>query len=82
MRANLNPYSALKRTILACMVLVPFIPFVVVLGIGTSYFRASIESSAIEGAFSKKEVRCHVFKITSSISTKGIDSQRNRQPFA
>jgi two-component system NtrC family sensor kinase len=49
MRSNLNPYSALKRTILACMVLVPFIPFIVVLGIGYSYFRASIENSAIEG---------------------------------
>jgi hypothetical protein len=27
-----NPYGALKKTILTCMILVPFIPFILVLG--------------------------------------------------
>ena len=42
-----NPYSALKKTILTSMILVPFIPFVLALGIGYYNFAASLESNTI-----------------------------------
>ncbi len=42
-----NPYAGLKRVILASMILVPLVPFVLVLGIGNYYFTASLENSTI-----------------------------------
>mgnify|MGYP001817068028 CR=1 FL=1 len=44
-----NPYAVLKRVILASMVLVPLVPFVLVLGIGYVYFTGSLENNAIAG---------------------------------
>jgi two-component system NtrC family sensor kinase len=42
-----NPYAVLKRVILASMILVPLVPFVLVLGIGYVYFTGSLENNAI-----------------------------------
>jgi len=42
-----NPYAGLKKVILASMILVPLIPFALVLGIGNYYFTTSLESSTI-----------------------------------
>lgn len=42
-----NPYGAMKRLILACMILVPVIPFIFILGIGYYYFTTSLESNTI-----------------------------------
>ncbi len=41
-----NRYATLRRLILAIMILVPFVPFVLVLGIGYYYFTTSLESTA------------------------------------
>jgi len=42
-----NPYGAMRRLILACMILVPVIPFIFILGIGYYYFTTSLETSTI-----------------------------------
>ena len=42
-------YIAMKRTILACMILVPVIAFILILGIGYYHFTTSLESSSISG---------------------------------
>jgi two-component system NtrC family sensor kinase len=42
-----NPYAGLKRVILASMILVPLVPFVLVLSIGYYYFTGSLENSTI-----------------------------------
>jgi len=42
-----NPYAGLKKVILACMILVPLIPIVLVLGIGYYYFTDSLEKNTI-----------------------------------
>lgn len=47
MSGKQNPYIALKRTILTCMILVPFIPFITAMGIGYYNFASSIENSTI-----------------------------------
>lgn len=71
MGTNLTSYSALKQIILACMVLVPFIPFAAVLGIGYSYFRTSIETSAIEAM--KRTVDDHRQMIDAFLSERLAD---------
>ena len=45
--ANQNPYAKLKKIILASMILVPFVPFILILAIGYSYFKTSLETSTI-----------------------------------
>jgi two-component system, NtrC family, sensor kinase len=42
-----NHYTTMKRMILIAMILVPFIPFILVLGIGYYYFTSSTEANAI-----------------------------------
>jgi two-component system NtrC family sensor kinase len=42
-----NPYAGLKKVILACMILVPLVPFLLVLGIGYYYFTDSLENNTI-----------------------------------
>jgi two-component system NtrC family sensor kinase len=42
-----KPYATMRRIILACMILVPVIPFIFVLGIGHYYFTTSLETSTI-----------------------------------
>jgi len=45
--AKPNHYAKLKKTILASMILVPFVPFILILGIGYYYFTTSLETSTI-----------------------------------
>jgi two-component system NtrC family sensor kinase len=42
-------YERLRRLILAIMIVVPFIPFILVLGIGYYYFTTSLETNTIAG---------------------------------
>jgi two-component system NtrC family sensor kinase len=42
-------YAKLRSLILAIMILVPFVPFILVLGIGYYYFTTSLESNAVAG---------------------------------
>ena len=42
-----NRYARLRKLVLATMILVPAIPFYVVMGIGYYYFTTSIENSAM-----------------------------------
>ena len=42
-----NSYAGLKKVILAAMILVPLIPFILVLGIGYYYFTTSLENNAV-----------------------------------
>jgi two-component system NtrC family sensor kinase len=45
--AKQNPYAKLKKIILASMILVPFVPFILILGIGYYSFKTSLETSTI-----------------------------------
>jgi len=45
--AKPNHYAKLKNTILASMILVPFVPFILILGIGYYYFTTSLETNTI-----------------------------------
>lgn len=42
-----NGYRSLRRILLACMILVPVIPFVLILGIGYSHFTSAEETNAV-----------------------------------
>ena len=42
-----NPYGALKKTVLTGMIVVPFVPFVLALGIGYYYFAAALENTTV-----------------------------------
>lgn len=42
-----KPYANIKRTLLGIMILVPVIPFILVLGIGYYYFTTSLETNTI-----------------------------------
>ena len=44
-----NPYAGLKKVILASMILVPLVPFVLVLSVGYYYFTYSLENNTIAG---------------------------------
>ena len=44
-----NHYGKVRKLILACMILVPVIPFVLILGIGYYYFKTSLETGTISG---------------------------------
>lgn len=43
-----TPYAAMKRLILACMIVCPVIPFIIVLIIGHFYFNTSLESTTTQ----------------------------------
>jgi two-component system NtrC family sensor kinase len=66
-----NPYGALKKTILTCMILVPFIPFVLTLGIGYYNFAASLETNTI--ASMKRIVEDHRQMIESFLMERQAD---------
>jgi two-component system NtrC family sensor kinase len=66
-----NPYGALKKTILTCMILVPFIPFILSLGIGYYNFAASLETNAV--ASMKRIVRDHRQMIESFLMERKAD---------
>jgi hypothetical protein len=42
-----NPYDGLRKFILAAMIIVPFVPFITVCGIGYYHFTSSLENSTI-----------------------------------
>ena len=66
-----NRYVTLKRLILAIMILVPFVPFILVLGIGYYYFTTSLESTAI--ASMKRIVGDHRQMIDSFLRERKAD---------
>ena len=66
-----NRYATLRRLILAIMILVPFIPFILVLGIGYYYFTTSLESTTI--ASMKRIVGDHRQMIESFLRERKAD---------
>jgi two-component system NtrC family sensor kinase len=66
-----NPYGALKKTILTSMILVPFIPFILSLGIGYYNFAASLEENTI--ASMQRIVRDHRQMIESFLMERKAD---------
>jgi two-component system NtrC family sensor kinase len=66
-----NPYGALKKTILTCMILVPFIPFILVLGIGYYNFTTSLEGATISTM--KRIVEDHRQMIESFLNERSGD---------
>jgi two-component system NtrC family sensor kinase len=66
-----NPYGALKKTILTCMILVPFIPFTLSLGIGYYNFAASLENNTI--ASMQRIVQDHRQMIESFLMERKAD---------
>jgi len=44
-----DPYANIKRTLLGIMILVPVVPFILVLSIGYYYFTTSLETNTIAG---------------------------------
>jgi len=68
---NNNPYAALKRLIFVSMILVPFIPFIMALGIGYYNFAASLEENTI--ASMHRIVRDHRQMIESFLMERKAD---------
>jgi two-component system NtrC family sensor kinase len=66
-----NPYGAIKKTIFTCMILVPFIPFILALGIGYYNFAASIEENTISSLH--RIVRDHRQMIESFLMERKAD---------
>ncbi|MGB9436971.1 MAG: two-component sensor histidine kinase, partial [Desulfobacterales bacterium] len=66
-----NPYAGLKKVILAGMILVPLIPFVMVLGIGYYYFTTSLENNTI--ASMRRIVQDHRQMIESFLMERKAD---------
>jgi two-component system NtrC family sensor kinase len=66
-----NPYAGLKKVILAGMILVPLIPFVLVLGIGYYYFTTSLENNTI--ASMRRIVQDHRQMIESFLMERKAD---------
>ena len=66
-----NAYAALKKVIFVSMILVPFIPFILALGIGYYYFAASLETNTIESM--KRIVKDHRQMIESFLMERKAD---------
>jgi two-component system NtrC family sensor kinase len=66
-----NPYAALKKVIFVSMILVPFIPFILALGIGYYNFAASLETNTI--ASMKRIVKDHRQIIESFLMERKAD---------
>jgi two-component system NtrC family sensor kinase len=66
-------YERLRRLILAIMILVPFIPFILVLGIGYTYFTTSLETNTIGSM--KRIVEDHRQMIESFLGERQADLQ-------
>jgi two-component system NtrC family sensor kinase len=64
-------YTTMKKTILACMILVPVIPFILVLGVGYYYFTTSLESSTISSL--KRIIEDHRQMIDSFLHERKTD---------
>jgi two-component system NtrC family sensor kinase len=68
-----NSYAALKKVILVSMILVPFIPFILALGIGYYNFAASLENNTV--ASMQRIVRDHRQMIESFLNERIGDLQ-------
>jgi len=66
-----NPYAGLKKVILVSMILVPLVPFALVLGIGNYYFTVSLENSTI--ASIQRIVQDHRQMIESFLMERKVD---------
>ena len=66
-----NRYETLKRLILGIMIIVPFIPFILVLGIGYYYFTTALETNSI--ASMKRIVEDHGQMIDSFLRERRAD---------
>jgi len=71
MKQTLHRYEALKRVILTFMILLPFIPFILVLGIGYYYFTTALETNTI--ASMKRIVEDHQQIIESFLKERKAD---------
>lgn len=68
-----NRYATLKRLILACMIIVPVVPFILMLCIGYYYFKTSIESSTV--ASMRRIVEDHRQMIDTFLAERRADLQ-------
>jgi len=66
-------YQRLRKLILGIMILVPFIPFILILGIGYYYFTTSLETNTI--ASMKRIVEDHRTMIESFLRERQADLQ-------
>jgi two-component system NtrC family sensor kinase len=66
-----NSYAALKKVIFVSMILVPFIPFILALGIGYYNFAASLETNTIDSM--KRIVKDHRQMIESFLMERKAD---------
>lgn len=66
-----NHYASLKKIILACMIVVPLIPFGMVIAIGYTYFISSLENSTI--ASMNRIVEDHRHMIESFLDERKAD---------
>ena len=57
-----NHYTSMRKIILICMILVPFIPFIVALGTGYQYFTDSLEDSTVSGMKRIVGDHCHMIE--------------------
>ncbi len=64
-------YGSIRKTILTCMILVPFIPFVLIVAIGFYHFKASIETGTISEM--KRIARDHRQMIESFLNERRSD---------
>ncbi len=64
-------YGRLKQMILACMILVPLIPFILVINIGYYYFTSTLENNAI--ASTRRIVEDHRHMIDSFLQERKSD---------
>ena len=76
-----DPYVNMKRTLLGIMILVPVIPFILVLIIGHYYFTSSLETNTISSM--KRIVEDHRQMIESFLSERRADLEfiLNSYPF-
>ena len=68
-----NPYTAMKRLLLTSMILVPVIPFILIMFIGYYYFTTSIETATITRM--KRIVEDHRQMIDSFLSERISDME-------
>ena len=68
---NRNHYSSMKKQILMSMILVPVIPLLLILGIGYSYFKTSIETNTISSM--KRIVEDHCQMIETFLNERKAD---------
>ena len=66
-----DSYGSIRKIILTCMILVPFIPFVLIVAIGFYHFKASIETSTISNM--KRIARDHRQMIESFLNERRND---------